>query len=181
MSHLRQAVTTLRPVRVERVPDGMPVDLAAGTPARIAQDRGSSFTLLVHGQMVRLRGADADAIGMPVPETIAVPADAGPQDVASLVWQVLRTCFDPEIPVDIVELGLVYGVDVDPMDDGRMRVRVRMTLTAPGCGMGATIADEVCDKVLALPHVGEATVDLVFDPPWDRSRISEAAQLALGL
>jgi probable FeS assembly SUF system protein SufT len=181
VSHLYQSVTTERLVRVERVPDGTPVELAAGTKAQIAQDRGSSFTLLVHGQMVRLRGADADAIGLPVPEAIAVPADAAPQDVPALVWQVLRTCYDPEIPVDIVELGLVYGVEVDTMDDGLQRVRVRMTLTAPGCGMGEVIANEVCDKVLALPHVGEATVDLVFDPPWDRSRISEAAQLALGL
>jgi probable FeS assembly SUF system protein SufT len=181
MRHQYQSVTTTRSVRVERVPDGTPIELAAGTKAQIAQDRGSAFTLLVEGQMVRLNGADADAIGLPVPERIAIPADAGPQDVPALVWQVLRTCYDPEIPVDIVELGLVYGVDVDPSDDGKLRVRVRMTLTAPGCGMGEVIANEVCDKVLALPHVGEATVDLVFDPPWDRSRISEAAQLTLGL
>ncbi len=181
MRHLYQSVTTTRAVRVERVPDGTPIELAAGTKAQIAQDRGSSFTLLVQGQMVRLKGADADAFGLPVPESIAIPADAKAQDVPALVWQVLRTCYDPEIPVDIVELGLVYGVDVDPMEGGQLRVRVRMTLTAPGCGMGEVIANEVCDKVLALPHVGEATVDLVFDPPWDRSRISEAAQLALGL
>jgi probable FeS assembly SUF system protein SufT len=97
------------------------------------------------------------------------------------VWQVLRTCYDPEIPVDIVELGLVYDCDIHPMDDGRMRVAIRMTLTAPGCGMGDAIANEACAKVLALPQVGEATVELVFDPPWDRSRMSEAAQLSLGL
>jgi probable FeS assembly SUF system protein SufT len=168
-------------VRVERVPDGTPIDLPAGTNAEITQDRGSSFTLLVQGQMVRLKGADADAIGLPMPGSISIPPDATAQDVPALVWQVLRTCYDPEIPVDIVELGLVYGVDVDPMEDGQQRVRIRMTLTAPGCGMGEVIADEVCDKVLALPHVREATVELVFDPPWDRSRISEAAQLALGL
>jgi probable FeS assembly SUF system protein SufT len=181
MSRLYQSVITTRPVRVERVPDGTPVELPEGIEARIAQDRGSSFTLVVHGQMVRLKGKDADAIGLAVPQTIEIPADAGAQDVPALVWQVLRTCYDPEIPVDIVELGLVYGVDVSPMDGGRQRVRIRMTLTAPGCGMGEVLADEICDKVLALPHVGEATVDLVFDPPWDRSRMSEAAQLALGL
>ena len=181
MSRLYQSVTTTRAVRVERVPDGTQVELAAGLPAQIAQDRGSAFTLLVHGQLVRLRGADADAIGLPVPQAIAVPPGTTPQDVPALVWQVLRSCCDPEIPVDIVELGLVYGIDVEPMQDGQLRVRVRMTLTAPGCGMGEVLANEVCDKVLALPHVGEATVDLVFDPPWDRSRISEAAQLTLGL
>jgi probable FeS assembly SUF system protein SufT len=163
------------------VPDGTPVELPAGTSAQIAQALGSSFTLLVQGQMFRLKGVDADAIGLPPPESLAVPEDAAPDDVEQLVWQALRTCYDPEIPVDIVELGLVYDCDVRPMDDGQMRVTVRMTLTAPGCGMGEVIAEEVCDKVLRLPHVGEATVDLVFDPPWDRSRMSEAAQLTLGL
>lgn len=181
MRHLYQAVTTNRAVHVERVPDGTPMELPAGTKAQISQARGSSFTLLVQGQMVRLKGADADAIGVPVPETIALPENVSVDDVPELVWKVLRTCYDPEIPVDIVELGLVYGVDIQPMDSGQLRVEIRMTLTAPGCGMGEVIANEVCDKVLALPHVGESTVELVFDPPWDRSRISEAAQLALGL
>jgi probable FeS assembly SUF system protein SufT len=181
MKHLYAAVTTTRPVRVERIPDGRAIELPAGTAAQVAQARGASYTLLVQGQLVRLAGTDADAAGLPVPEGIVVPPDAGPQDVPALVWQTMRSCYDPEIPVDIVELGLVYGVDVQTMDDGRMRVVVRMTLTAPGCGMGEVIANEVCDKLLALPHVGEATVDIVFDPPWDRSRMSEAAALSLGL
>jgi len=181
MKHLYEAVVTTRPVILGRVPDGTPVELPAGTPAQIAQALGSSFTLLVQGQMLRLKGADADAIGLPPPASPDVPADATPDDVEPLVWRTLRTCYDPEIPVDIVELGLVYGCDVRPMEDGRVRVSVRMTLTAPGCGMGEVIAEDVCDKVLALPHVGEATVELVFDPPWDRSRMSEAAQLTLGL
>jgi probable FeS assembly SUF system protein SufT len=181
MKHLYETVVTTRPVVLGRVPDGTPVELPAGTSAQVAQALGSSFTLLVQGQMLRLKGADADAVGLPRPESLSVPEDAAPADVEGLVWRVLRTCYDPEIPVDIVELGLVYGCDVQPMDDGCMRVAVRMTLTAPGCGMGEVIAEEVCDKVLALPHVGEATVDLVFDPPWDRSRMSEAAQLTLGL
>ncbi|HEX6361386.1 MAG TPA: putative Fe-S cluster assembly protein SufT [Albitalea sp.] len=181
MKHLYEPVVTTRPVTLGRVPDGTPVELPAGTSAQIAQAMGSSFTLLVHGQMLRLKGVDADAIGLPPPEPLDVPADATPDDVEDLVWQALRTCYDPEIPVDIVELGLVYGVDVLPMEGGLARVAIRMTLTAPGCGMGEVIAEDVCDKVLALPHVGEATVDLVFDPPWDRSRMSEAAQLTLGL
>lgn len=181
MRQLYQAVTTTRPVRVERVPDGTPLELPEGIEARIAQQRGASFTLVVQGQMVRLKGKDADAIGLPVPQSVEIPADAGVHDVPGLVWQVLRSCYDPEIPVDIVELGLVYAVDVSAMPNGTQRVRIRMTLTAPGCGMGEVLADEICDKVLALPHVGEATVDLVFDPPWDRSRMSEAALLALGL
>jgi len=175
-------VTTTREVQAERVPDGLPIDLPAGTSARITQALGSSFTLFVHGQLMRLRGADADAIGRAPPEAVAVDATADSmEDVEALVWQVLRTCYDPEIPVDIVELGLVYDCHIEPMDDGRKRVAIRMTLTAPGCGMGDAIAEEVRDKLFALPQVGEATVDLVFDPPWDRSRMSEAALLTLGM
>ena len=179
---MRESAEIERPVRAERVPDGSPVELAAGTPVLITQALGGSFTLLVHGQLMRLRGADADAIGKPVPQTVAVPAGAGEETVREQVWAILKTCYDPEIPVDIVELGLVYEVDLEPMDGGRRhRVRVQMTLTAPGCGMGEILADEICDKLLALDAVGEATVDLVFDPPWDITRMSEAAALALGM
>ena len=177
-----EAVTTTRAVHAERIPDGLPIELPAGTAAKITQALGSSFTLYVHGQLMRLRGSDADAIGRPQPDALVVDANAtSQQDVEALVWQVLRTCYDPEIPVDVVELGLVYICDVEPMDDGRMRVAIQMTLTAPGCGMGDAIAEEVCDKVMGLPQVGAATVDLVFDPPWDRSRMSEAALLTLGM
>jgi len=103
-------------------------------------------------------------------------------DVEPLVWDALRTCYDPEIPVNIVDLGLVYRCALEPLEDSdKLRVVIDMTLTAPGCGMGEAIADEVCDKVLALPRVGEITVNMVFTPPWDRSMMSEAAQLALGL
>jgi probable FeS assembly SUF system protein SufT len=174
-------VTTTRDVRVERIPDGYPMELPAGATAEITQALGGAFTLYVGGQLVRLAGADADAIGEPAPEGFVAPQDATPEDVPALVWQVLRTCYDPEIPVDIVELGLVYACDIEPMDDGRRRVFIRMTLTAPGCGMGEAIADEVTDKVYALPHVGAVRVDVVFDPPWDRSRMSEAAALTLGM
>ena len=177
----RELVVTTRAVRAEIVPQGEVVELDAGTEAMITQALGGSFTLLVHGQLMRLRGADADAIGKPVPETPALPADAGPDELRGLVWQTLKTCYDPEIPVDIVELGLVYVCDVLPMDGGKYRVSVKMTLTAPGCGMGEAIAAEATDKLLALPGVGDASVEVVFDPPWERSMMSEAAALALGL
>lgn len=177
----RELVVTTRAVRAEIVPQGEVVELDAGTEAMITQALGGSFTLLVHGQLMRLRGADADAIGKPVPAAPAVPRDVSPDDLRALVWQTLKTCYDPEIPVDIVELGLVYACDMEPMNDERFKVKIQMTLTAPGCGMGEALANEVCDKLLALPRVGETTVDVVFDPPWDRSRMSEAAQLALGL
>ncbi len=181
MTPLREPVVTQRAVRVECIPDGRAADLPPGTPAQITQALGGSFTLWVEGQLMRLRGADADAIGKPVPVGPTAPTDLGPDGLRGLVWETLKTCYDPEIPVDIVDLGLVYVCDVLPMDDGQFRVSVKMTLTAPGCGMGEVIADEVRNKVLALPQVGEATVELVFDPPWDRSMMSEAALLTLGL
>lgn len=179
MKPQREAVTFTRAAAVERVPHGTVHELPAGTRAEITQALGASFTLWVEGQLVRLRGVDADAIGKPPPAAPAARADAG--DVEAQVWDTLRQCYDPEIPVDIVELGLVYGCAVTPEADGRVRVVVDMTLTAPGCGMGEAIADDVSDKLLALPAVAEATVNLVFDPPWDPSRMSEAAALTLGL
>ena len=181
MKRTREPVVTTRVVRVERIPDGTPAELPAGTAAQITQALGSSFTLLVDGQLMLLKGADADAIGKSAPVVPALPADVGPDELRGLVWQTLKTCYDPEIPVDIVELGLIYVCDVLPMDDGQFKVSIKMTLTAPGCGMGEAIADEACDKVLALPRVGEATVEIVFDPPWDRYMLSEAARLTLGL
>lgn len=178
----REDVLVRRGVTVETVPSGHPVELEAGQLAQITQALGSSFTLLVEGQLMRLKGADADAIGRPPPEAVAVPDDLHIDDLEPLIWETLRTCYDPEIPVNIADLGLVYRLDFEPLEDaGKVRVVIDMTLTAPGCGMGEAIANEVCDKVLALPRVGEISVNLVFDPPWDRSMMSEAAQLALGL
>lgn len=178
----REDVLVRRNVTVEAIPSGEPIELEAGQLAQITQALGSSFTLLVEGQLMRLKGVDADAIGKTPPETITAPADLPIEELEPLVWETLRTCYDPEIPVNIVDLGLVYRCALEPLEDSdKLRVVIDMTLTAPGCGMGEAIADEVCDKVLALPRVGEITVNLVFDPPWDRSMMSEEAQLALGL
>jgi probable FeS assembly SUF system protein SufT len=168
-----------RGVTVETIPDGMPWEVEPGMLAEITQALGSHFTLLVEGRLVRLQGSDADAIGKAVPVTTSAHDDGA--DLQTRIWRTLATCYDPEIPVDIVELGLVYACELVPMEDGRTRVFVAMTLTAPGCGMGDVLANEVADKLLALDGVGEVKVDMVFDPPWDRSRMSEAAQLALGL
>ena len=179
----REDVLVRRNVTVEAIPSGEPIELEAGQLAQITQALGSSFTLLVEGQLMRLKGVDADAIGKTPPQTITAPADLPIEELEPLVWDTLRTCYDPEIPVNIVDLGLVYRLAFEPLPDDAHKVRalVDMTLTAPGCGMGEAIADEVCDKLLALPRVGEITVNLVFDPPWDRSMMSEEAQLALGL
>ena len=178
----RERVMVTREVVVSCVPDGQAVELLPGTLAQITQALGSSFTLLVEGQLMRLAGVDADAIGKSVPLAPVFPDNIGPESLRDLVWETLKTCYDPEIPVDIVELGLVYVCDVLPMgDSGEFRISIKMTLTAPGCGMGDLLGDEIHEKLSALPHVGEVDLEFVFDPPWDRSRMSEAAQLTLGL
>ena len=178
----RESVIVRRPVQVELIPHGTLHELPPGTLAEITQALGSNFTLHVEGQLVRLKGADADAIGKPVPASPTAAASGGePADLPTQVREVLKTCYDPEIPVDIVELGLIYGCDITPADNGRSNVSIQLTLTAPGCGMGDALSNEVAEKVLALDAVQEVTVDLVFDPPWDRSRMSDAALLALGL
>lgn len=181
MKSWREPVVVNRLVKVECVPDGTPLELPAGTKAEITQALGSNFTMHVDGQLVRLAGRDADAIGKPVPVAVEAQGDVKLEDVKGLVWETLKTCYDPEIPVNIVELGLIYVCDVIPVDDEQAKVSIKMTLTAPGCGMGEAIANEVAEKVLALPRVAEVNVDMVFDPPWTRYHMSEAARLTLGL
>ena len=181
MKRMREDVLINRPVTVERIPDGTPMELSSGVWAQVTQALGSFFTLLVEGQLVRLKGSDADAIGKQPPAQVEHPENVEIADVSGLIWKTLKTCYDPEIPVNIVDLGLVYRCDLEPMEGGNVRALIDMTLTAPGCGMGEAIADEVCDKVLAIPRVGEVTVNMVFDPPWDRSRMSESAILTLGI
>jgi len=181
MSRRRESIVVRHPVNAELVPSGQPIELQPGTVGEITQALGSSFTLYVEGQLVRIAGADAEAIGKEVPKAPELPDDAGPEELRALVWQTLKTCYDPEIPVDIVELGLIYVCDILPLDDDRYWVSIKMTLTAPGCGMGDTIANEVRQKLEELPRIDGVRVEMVFDPPWDRYRMSEAAQLALGL
>ena len=175
------------PVRFERdcdavlVPAGDQVTLPAGTVGYITQSLGGSWTVFVEGNLMRIAGKDADAIGKEPPAPIELPEGATDEDVERLVWQQLRTCFDPEIPVNIVELGLVYAAEVVPREDGRRDVHVRMTLTAPGCGMGEVLVDDVRSKVELIPTVAEADVELVFDPPWNQTLMSDVAKLETGL
>ena len=175
------------PFRFERdceavlVPAGDQVTLPAGTVGYITQSLGGSWTVFVEGNLMRIAGKDADAIGKEPPAPIELPEGATDEDVERLVWQQLRTCFDPEIPVNIVELGLVYAAEVVPRDDGRRDVRVRMTLTAPGCGMGEVLVDDVRSKVELIPTVAEADVELVFDPPWNQTLMSDVARLETGM
>ncbi len=179
--------STSEPFRLERdvdavmVPQGTEVNLPAGQIGYITQALGGSFTVYVDGNLFRIAGVDADAIGKEPPPPLELAADAGDSDVEKLVWQQLRTCFDPEIPINIVDLGLVYDCDLEHLDDGGRKVSVRMTLTAPGCGMGDILVDDVRTKLEMIPTVTEADVDLVFDPPWNQTMMSEAARLETGM
>lgn len=176
------------PIRFERdcdvvmVPQGEQVTLPAGSVGYITQALGGSFTVFVEGNLFRIAGADADAIGKPVPEPIVLAENATDDEVEALAWSQMRTCFDPEIPVNIVDLGLVYACEIVPAGEGGgRRIEVKLTLTAPACGMGDILVQDVRDKLEMIPTVTEAEVELVFDPPWNQSMMSEAARLETGL
>ena len=156
--------------------------LPAGQTGYITQALGASFTVVVDYNLFRIAGKDADALGKTPPPPIEVPAGAGDADIERLVWDQLRTCFDPEIPVNVVDLGLVYEVTLTPLPEyaGR-KVAVRMTLTAPGCGMGDILVDDVRSKLELIPTVAETDVELVFDPPWNHAMMSDAARLETGM
>lgn len=178
---------TSEPVKFERdcaavlVPQGEQVTLPAGSTGYITQALGGSFTVFVEGNLFRIAGQDADAIGKEPPAPLRLPENAGDEDVERLVWQQLRTCFDPEIPVNIVDLGLVYDCVLGRNAEGERTVSIRMTLTAPGCGMGDILVDDVRAKVEAVPTIAEADVELVFDPPWNQNMMSDEARLETGL
>jgi probable FeS assembly SUF system protein SufT len=163
------------------VPQGDVVTLTAGSVGYITQALGGSYTVFVEGNLLRIAGADADAIGKDPPEPLELASDATDEAVEQLVWKQLRTCFDPEIPINVVDLGLVYDAVVSRREDGERQVEVRMTLTAPGCGMGDILVDDVRTKLELIPTVAEADVELVFDPPWNRSMMSDAARLETGM
>ena len=178
---------TSEPVRFERdcaaimVPSGDLVNLPAGQTGYITQALGGSFTVFVEGNLFRIRNEDADAIGkepMPLPD---LPENASDDEIEEAVWSQLRTCFDPEIPINIVELGLVYRCEIVKSEDGKRRAEVQMTLTAPGCGMGDILVEDVRSKIELLPAIDEADVELVFDPPWNQSMMSDAARLETGM
>jgi probable FeS assembly SUF system protein SufT len=170
-----------RDVRAIIVPAGAEVTLRAGQAGYITQALGGSFTVYMEGNLLRISGEDADAIGKDVMKPPELPPNATEEDVKKLAWEQMRTCYDPEIPINIVDLGLVYECDVTANDDATRTVRIKMTLTAPGCGMGDVLVQDVKEKVERIPTVRVADVEMVFDPPWDRSMMSEAARLQTGM
>ena len=183
-----EPVTLRRDVEASIVPVGTKVTLQQGEQAYITQSLGGTYTVVVNGNMFRIEGKDADALGMePAAKAARVsgssPTPATVEAVEQEVWNQMRSCYDPEIPVNIVDLGLIYDCHVSPMDEGSgtFRVDVKMTLTAPGCGMGPVIQQDVQNKIISLENVEEANIELVWDPPWNQAMMSEAAKLQLGM
>lgn len=169
-----------RTVEVIEIPSGVVSTLAEGTSVRIMQSRGDSYTVWTdYGQMYRIDGKDADAIGLD-PATSAAEAQDTREFNEQMVWDVLKTVYDPEIPVNIVDLGLIYSCKITSHEENSRKVDIQMSMTAPGCGMGNVLKADVEGRISRLPTVKEVHVEVVFDPPWDMSRMSEAARLQLG-
>ncbi|MEL7298179.1 MAG: putative Fe-S cluster assembly protein SufT [Pseudomonadota bacterium] len=174
--------TMQRDVSAVVIPVGMTVTLRKGSTGYITQGLGGNFTVYVEGSLFRIDGVDADALGKEPVKPPEVPADITEEDFEQIIWRQLKTCYDPEIPVDIVELGLVYRCEVIRTDnDQERRIEIDMTLTAPGCGMGDIIVQDVRQKVAIVPTVTDVAVELVFDPPWNHMMMSEEARLQTGM
>ena len=176
-----ERVELTRECEAIQIPAGNKVNLEKGLEVFITQALGGTYTLQVpaYGGLFRILNKDVDALGKTAAE---VPVSAETEsDLETMVWDQLKTCFDPEIPVNIVDLGLVYGMELSPQPDGGHKVEVKMTLTAQGCGMGATIAMDAREKILTIAGVTEANVDLVWEPPWNPQMISPEGRERLGL
>ena len=172
-----ESIRLLRDVDAYMVPSGDEVKLLAGNLVKITQALGGNYTVIMNGNMVQIRAENADALGIEVKEQEKTEPSG---DIEKQIWDQLKTCYDPEIPVDIVELGLIYDLSLEDGNAGK-KVSIKMTLTAPGCGMGPVIADEVDRKVNGLDGVEDVSVELVWEPMWTRDMMSEAAQLELGM
>ena len=180
---MREEVTLTREAKAVQIPYGYEVTLPAGSQGTIVQSLGGAYTVITEtGMMVRVSGEDVEALGKEISTGPQIDVDhLAKEDLDKLVWDQLRTCYDPEIPVNIVDLGLVYACELKERQDNSYDVEIKMTLTAPGCGMGPVLANDVRSKVVALPKIHDADVQVVWDPVWDRSMMSEAAKLQLGI
>ena len=178
--HENEPIVVQREVKAIAIPAGVEVNLKVASVGYITQALGGSFTVYIDGNLFRIAGADADAIGMTAAKAPEVPPEASEEDIKNVIWDQLKTCYDPEIPVNIVDLGLIYECSLQSGADGRS-VGIKMTLTAPGCGMGEVLVQDVRDKVLIVPTIVRADVELVFDPPWNPTMMSEAARLQTGM
>ena len=187
MSHAKEPekVIMVGDCHASVIPSGLPILLVEGTEVMIIQSLGGAYTVQVNGKWVRIAAEDAASLG---PDYVTPNVEDSWHDDMTLeqkVWSLLKTCYDPEIPVDIVELGLIYHVDVQPIEaetsDASHRAHVVMTLTAPGCGMGPVLIEDIKQKLHRLSDIKDVVVELVFDPPWTQERMSDAAKLQLGM
>jgi len=177
-----EAITLERDCEAILIPQGTPINLPAGSVVFVTQALGTSCTVNINGNLARIEGKDLDALGFESVQTRKETKIVGDGRVdEQLLWDQMSTCFDPEIPVNIVELGLIYDCKIEPLEEGGKRVNVMMTLTAPGCGMGDTLVNDVKNKLESVPNVSEVNVEMVFDPPWNQTMMSEAARLQLGM
>ncbi|HTZ74533.1 MAG TPA: putative Fe-S cluster assembly protein SufT [Candidatus Aquilonibacter sp.] len=178
MNH-SEPVTVSRNCAAIGIPTGISATIPAGTSVRVMQHLGTGYTVVTEfGQMFRIDNKDADAIGLNVPAITETPEPIAFSE--NLVWDQMKTVFDPEIPVNIVDLGLIYSCLITPLDEGGKKIDVKMSMTAPGCGMGDVLKRDVETKIARVPEVKEVNVEVVFDPPWNPGRMSEAARLQLG-
>lgn len=178
----RETVVLTRNVNIITIPDGAVGTLNKGETVTIHQALGTNYTVVTdHGHMVRIAGADADALGKEPHELYTLVSETSPEMVEKNCWEVMKTVYDPEIPVNIVDLGLVYECKVTQVDEDKNDVHIKMTLTAPGCGMGPVIQGDVEKSIRSLPGVDNVNVEVVLDPPWSREMMSEVAQVQLGL
>ena len=171
-------IRLIRDVEANMVPSGDKVTLVAGNLVQITQSLGGNYTIVINGNMAQISAKNADALGIEVemPNSDSISSEFSEQ----LIWDQLKTCYDPEIPVNIVELGLIYDLNIKDGEKGK-KIDIKMTLTAPGCGMGPVISDEVDRKINALEDVENVNVELVWEPQWNQGMMSEAAQLELGM
>jgi len=177
--HPQGDITLTRDCDAIQIPSGHPLVLPAGMSVVITQSLGGTYTVATPGGLARIELKDADALGLDPNAPVEKIKVEGPTETA--VWEQLKTVFDPEIPVNVVDLGLIYDCSVTKTEAGTTSVQVKMTLTAPGCGMGPTIAADARGKILSLEGVDEAEVDLIWDPPWNQAMISEAGKMKLGI
>ena len=176
----REVVLTKREVEARLVPAGTEIMIPADTFVTITQSLGGTFTVAVNGNLARIEGNNADALGkQPLESSFETPEDGTINE--NQVWEALRNCYDPEIPVNVVDLGLIYECTINNGSDQGNHVYIKMTLTAAGCGMGPVITEDVKTKLEHVPNVDKVTVELTFDPPWDPSRMSDEARLALNM
>jgi probable FeS assembly SUF system protein SufT len=177
-----QTVKLARTTEVIEIPSGRVSTLPENMSVRIMQSRGDSYTVWTdYGQMYRIEGKDADALGLQ-PTDGSTPEEAPREFSEQMVWDILKSVYDPEIPVNIVDLGLIYECKIAPIESegNSKRIDIQMSMTAPGCGMGGVLKSDIESRLSRLPSVQAVNVEVVFDPPWDQSRMSEAARLQLG-